>query len=73
LTLAWYLQRQSKAHEENENTFKNYLEKATKLIQDQYEKHVHDPQAQPWLVISHIRDKLIPAKDQSVFSFFFHI
>jgi hypothetical protein len=64
LTLAWYLQRQSKTHEANEKTFKNYLQKATKLIEDEYEKHVHDPRAQPWLAINYIRDKLIPEQDQ---------
>ncbi len=73
LTLAWYLQRQSKAHEQNEETFKNYLEKAKKLIQQQYEKHVKDPNAQPWLVINQIRDKLIPEHDQLVFVLFFNI
>jgi hypothetical protein len=67
LTLAWYLQRQSKAYEENEKKFKDYLQKAKKLVEEQYEKHVHDPQAQPWLAINHIRDKLIPEQDQSVF------
>lgn len=69
LTLAWYFQRQSKSHEEKESTVRTYLDKATKLIQEQYEKHVKDPQAQPWLAISHIRDKLIPEHDQYVYLF----
>jgi hypothetical protein len=71
LTLAWYLQRQSKAYEENEEKFHTYLEKTKKLIQEQYEKHVKDPNAQPWLVINQIRDKLIPENDQLVFFVFF--
>lgn len=64
MTLAWFLQRQSKNHVENERTFQTYLDKAVKLLEDQYEKHVRDPRAQPWLAISHIRDKLIPEADQ---------
>jgi hypothetical protein len=36
-------------------------------LQEQYEKHIQDPQAQPWLAISHIRDKLFPEEDQYVF------
>lgn len=64
MTLAWFLQRQSKNHEENERTFKTYFDKAVKLLEDQYEKHVHDPRTQPWLAINYIRDKLIPEVDQ---------
>jgi len=67
LTLAWYLQKKSKIHEENERTFKNYLTKATDLLQEQYEKHIQDPQAQPWVAINHIRDKLFSEEDQYVF------
>ncbi|CAF0908215.1 unnamed protein product [Rotaria sordida] len=64
LTLAWYLQKQSKTHEENERTYHNLLEKAKKLVEEQYEKHIQDPNAQPWLAISHIREKLISKEDQ---------
>ncbi|CAF4575888.1 unnamed protein product [Rotaria sp. Silwood1] len=64
LTLAWYLQKQSKAHQDNERTYNNLLEKATKLLEEQYEKHIQDPNAQPWLAISHIREKLISKEDQ---------
>jgi hypothetical protein len=66
LTLAWYLQRQSKQHEEHEQTYKSYLGKVTDVLQDQYEKHLQNPHTQPWLTINHIRDKLIPEADRFV-------
>ena len=64
LTLAWFFQRQSKNHQENERTFKTYFDKAMKLLEDQYEKHIRDPHTQPWLAISHLREKLIPENEQ---------
>ena len=75
LTLAWFLQRQSKKHEENEKTYENVLKKVTDLLQEQYNQHIRDPQTQPWLAISHIRDKIIPEEDRFVFFVYilFHI
>ena len=69
LTLAWYLQRRSKEYDQNEETFQDHLDKALDLIREQYEKHIADPQTQPWLAISHIREKLIPEKDRCVAEF----
>lgn len=45
------------------------------MIEEQYEKHVKDPNSQPWLAITHIRDKLIPEEDQydSLFYRYKHI
>ncbi|CAF0832437.1 unnamed protein product [Adineta ricciae] len=64
LTLAWFVRKQSKAFETNEAAFKNYLKKAKDLLEEQYKKHVSDPNHQPWVAINHIRDKLIPEEDQ---------
>lgn len=66
LTFAWFLQKQSKAYEKNEAAFKNYLKKAKDLLEEQYRKHVSDPNQQPWVAINHIRDRLIPEEDQYV-------
>lgn len=66
LTVAWFLHKHTKSHEENENTFRDYLGKAVTLLKEQYEKHAHDHNTQPWLAIDYIRDKLIPEKDQCV-------
>ncbi|CAF4158507.1 unnamed protein product [Rotaria sp. Silwood2] len=64
LTLAWYLQKESKAHVENERTYNNLLEKATKLLEEQYEKHIQDPKTQSWVAINDIRERLISKEDQ---------
>jgi hypothetical protein len=64
LTLGWLLKRRSKQHEDNENTYKDFLQKITNLLENQYEEHLRDPQAKPWLAITHIRDMLIPPEDR---------
>ncbi|CAF2098287.1 unnamed protein product [Rotaria magnacalcarata] len=64
LTLAWYLQKKSKAHEENEEKYYNLLENVNKLLEEQHEKYLRDPKIQPWLAINQIREKLISEKDQ---------
>ncbi|CAF4713427.1 unnamed protein product, partial [Rotaria socialis] len=64
LTLAWYLQKQSKAHEEKEEKYYNLLENVNKLLEEQHEKYLQDPKIQPWLAINQIREKLISEKDQ---------
>lgn len=65
--MACFLRKKCKGHEDHEALFQKYLTKAKSLLQEQYEKHIQDPQAQPWVAISHIRDKIIPAADQYVF------
>ncbi|CAF0825009.1 unnamed protein product [Adineta steineri] len=64
IPLAWYLLKPKKSHDEHETTYKDYFKKATNLLQEQYEKHIQDPHAQPWVAINHIRDKIIPEGEQ---------
>jgi hypothetical protein len=66
LSLGWFLKRRSKQHEESENTYKDFIEKITNLLENQYEEHLNDPQSKPWLAISHVRDMLIPPQDRFV-------
>jgi hypothetical protein len=66
LTLGWLIKRRSKQHEDNENTYKDFIHKITNLLEDQYEEHTRDPETKPWLAISHIRDMLVPAADRLV-------
>ncbi|CAF3684355.1 unnamed protein product [Rotaria sordida] len=64
LALVWFIKRRSKQNEESENTYKNFIEKITNLLENQYEEHLHNPEVKPWLAISHIRDMLIPVQDR---------
>jgi len=66
LSLVWFLSKYLRNLEENERTFKDYLQRAKDLIQESYEKYIENPASHPSLVIDHIRDKLIPKKDQYV-------
>ncbi len=66
MSLGWFLKRRSKQHEESENTYKDFIEKITNLLENQYEEHLNDPQSKPWLAISHVRDMLIPPQDRFV-------
>lgn len=64
LSLVWFLSKYLRNLDENEQTFKDYFQRAKDLIQESYEKYIDNPQNQPSIVINHIRDKLIPEKDQ---------
>lgn len=66
LSLVWFLSKYLRNLEENEQTFKDYLQRAKDLIQESYEKYIESPAAHPSIIIDHIRDKLIPKKDQYV-------
>ncbi|UJR36022.1 hypothetical protein I4U23_028761 [Adineta vaga] len=57
-TLAWLFQKQSKTHENNEATFKNYLKKTSHLLKEQYEKHINDPNTQPCERLKHIWERV---------------
>jgi hypothetical protein len=70
LILGWLIKRRSKQHEESEKTYKEFVEKITDLLENQYEEHLHDPETKPWLAISHIRDMLIAPQDRFVLIFF---
>ncbi|CAF1236453.1 unnamed protein product [Adineta steineri] len=64
LTLGWLIKRRSKQHQDAENTYKDFIEKITDLLENQYEEHIRDSETKPWLAISHIRDMLIPPQDR---------
>jgi len=67
LTLGWLIKRRSKQYEENEKTYKDFIEKIINLLENQYQEHLLDPETKPWLAITHIRDMLIPPQDRLVF------
>jgi hypothetical protein len=67
LTLGWLIKRSAKQREDNENTYKDFIQKITTLLEDQYEEHSRNPETKPWLAISHIRDMLIAPQDRFVF------
>lgn len=67
LTLGWLIKRRSKQYEENEKTYKGFIEKIIEILENQYQEHLNDPDTKPWLAISHVRDMLIPPQDRFVF------
>lgn len=66
MTLGWLIKRRSKQHEESEKTYKDFVGKIMEMLESQYEDHLNDPETQPWLAISHVRDTLISPQDRFV-------
>lgn len=64
LTIGWLIRRRSKQREENEKTYKEFIDKIIEMLENQYEEHLRDPEVKPWLAVSHIRDMLIPTQDR---------
>ena len=66
LTLGWMIKRRSKQREESEKTYKDFVTQILELLETQYEEHLNNPESQPWLAISHVRDTLIAPQDRFV-------
>ena len=66
MTLGWLIKRRSKQRDESEKTYKDFVGKIMELLEIQYEEHLSDPERQPWLAISHVRDELILPQDRFV-------
>ncbi|CAF1441558.1 unnamed protein product, partial [Didymodactylos carnosus] len=64
VSLVWLVKRRSKQQTEEEHTYNGFIQKILYMLEDQYETHVHDSNAKPFLAISHIHDILIPPKDR---------
>lgn len=69
MILGWLLKRRLRQQEESEKTYKDFIQKITDMLENQYEEHLHDPETKPYLAISHVRDMLIAPQDRFVSTF----
>jgi hypothetical protein len=64
LSLFWFFKQRSKQRANDENTYKQFVQKIIDLLESQYEEHLRDADTHPWLAISHVRDMLVPVADR---------
>lgn len=64
LLIIFLIKRRSKQRENQEKLYKKLVEEILDAVRIQHEEHLENPQNDPWVAVSHVRDTLIPPADR---------